>query len=61
MKTKFKPLILATSLVALGLGAAANAHAAAYAVSTHNLQAGFINPLVNGSTTRTKIASPNMP
>ena len=50
MKTKFKPLILATSLVALGLGAAANAHAAAYAVSTHNLRAGFINPLVNGST-----------
>lgn len=48
MKTKFKPLILATSLVAIGLGAAANANAAAYAVATNNVQNGFINPFVNG-------------
>lgn len=50
MKTKFKPLILATSLMALGLGVGANAHAAAYAVSTLNIQNGFINPLVNDVT-----------
>lgn len=48
MKTKFKPLILATSLVALGLGAATNANAAAYAIATNNVQNGFINPLING-------------
>lgn len=61
MKTKFKPLILATSLMALGLGAAANANAAAYAVSTLNIQNGFINPLVNGATTFTSFISVQPP